>query len=264
MSVIRQIPKRSEIVEVVEISAAHRGRVGSRCETAHLQSELRRIIAIASGRAAIAAGEKNRHSLRGCLLPELIEKLISGGAEGCLADSVAFADDRGDVVIDDVLSGQIDAQSRVRCGGDNEFDCGAGGHSAGPFEVEIRLDLVRLQARIRAIHDHGRVVRRDAKQSAELLQVHKVDISLADDCDCLPGAIDRGRGVPERRYIVDGREIIRTDTIKGQVAGKIRQGEKGSSRCERAGSFRPFEGADDVVHRVSREIVEGEDARNSG
>jgi hypothetical protein len=63
----------------------------------------------------------------------------------------------------------------------------------------------------------GGVAQREIEEFAEVDEVGGVDVGLADNGDGLAGAVDWGRGVPKRKDVVDGGEVVGGDAV-GDVA----------------------------------------------
>ena len=161
-------------------------------------------------------------NLRRGLLPQVVEERIAAGADVALTLTVALTHDRGEVVVHDVLRGEVDALGGRGAGRGNVVDgrarCGGG----GPLGVDVGLGLVAGETGVGAVVDDVQVLRsgggcrvaqRQAEERAEAEEVLRVDVGLADDGDGLPGAVDgRGRGL-ERLDVVDGVEVRRRDSV---------------------------------------------------
>ena len=182
---------------------------------------------VAAGGAGVSAGEKDGDALRGGLLPEGLVEGVAGGAEEELALAIAVAHDRSEIVVDDVEGGEVGALHDLGALGDDVVDGGALGDGAGPLGVDVGLALVAGDAGVGAVVDDvevlgaggsGGVAEREVEELAEVDEVGGVDVGLADDGDGLAGAVDRSGGVPERKNVVDGGEVVGSDAVGGFAA----------------------------------------------
>src|ERR1700683_5721016 len=216
-------------------------------------------MAIAARRATIAGSENHCDSLSCGLLPERVEELIAGGSNSRFADPVTFANDRRNILVHGKLSGEIDAEGRIRGRRDDELHSGAFGHRAGPLDIQIRLGLIaRRDAGIRAVDDKNGVLRGKAEQGLERFDITVDNVALTDDCNSLAGAvICRGR-VPKRQHVVDGGEVEGTEP-KTRSRGTATT--EGKERFRSSHGFYHARGtllgvnAGDHVHRLTRKIV---------
>src|SRR6202050_1861310 len=162
-------------------------------------------MAIAARRATIAGSENHCDSLSCGLLPERVEELIAGGSNSRFADPVTFANDRRNILVHGKLSGEIDAEGRIRGSRDDELHSGAFGHRAGPLDIQIRLGLIaRRDAGIRAINDNNGVLRGKAEEGLERFDVAVDNVAFTDDGDGLAGTVVDRSGIPERQDVVNG------------------------------------------------------------
>ena len=240
--VVRGAPVRRRRGGVVELRAADADVVRRRSEAADRGAAAGRVVAaVAAGRAAVARGDERGDALRGRLRPEIVVEVVLRRPHRRLALAEAGAHDLGDVVVDDVLRGEVDAVGGRGRLGDDELDGGVLGDGARPLHVEVRFALFAAAevAGVGAIVDEDGVVGRQAEEAAEILHVAEGDVGAADDGDGLPAAVDAG-GV-ERVDVVDLREVGGGDVV-ARAAGVVR------NRLEA------------VIHRLPPEVVQRDDA----
>ena len=112
----------------------------------------------ATRRPIVSSRDDHRDSLGGGLLPERVVKLIAGGPQCSLTKAKTVADDISDVVVHEVLRGEVGAMRSQRRFGDNEFDCGAGRDHTCYLYVKIGFQFVAayIQAGILSVHNNVR------------------------------------------------------------------------------------------------------------
>ena len=181
---------------------------------------------VAARGAGVSAGEKDGDALRGGLLPEGLVEGVAGGAEEELALAIAVAHDGSEVVVDDVEGGEVGALDDLGALGDDVVDGGAFGDGAGPLGVDVGFAFVAGDSGVGAVVDDVEVLRagggcgvaeREIEELAEVDEVGGIDVGLADDGDGLAGAVDRSGGVPERKDVVDGGEVVGGETVGGSA-----------------------------------------------
>ena len=222
--VIGGVPEGGAAVGHVEVGAADGDivrRAGEAVDGEAVACGLNACIVATSG-ARVSAGEKNGDALRGGLLPEGLVEGVAGGAEEELALTVAVAHDGGEVVVDDVEGGEVGALHDLGALGDDVVDGGAFGDCAGPLGVDVGFAFVAGDAGVGAVVDDvevlgasggGGIAEWKIEELAEVDEVGGVDVGLADDGDGLAGAVDRSRGVPEWKHVVDGGEVVRGNAV---------------------------------------------------
>src|SRR6201999_1864558 len=89
---------------------------------------------IAARGAVVTGRDDDGDALRRCLLPQIVVELNAGRTDVCLAGAEAFAEDRSEVVVDDVDRGKVGAEEAEAGGvfGDDEIDLSARSDGAGP------------------------------------------------------------------------------------------------------------------------------------
>src|SRR5882757_11585256 len=172
---------------------------------------------VAARGPGVSAGKKDGDALGGGLLPEGLVERVAGGAEEELALAVAVAHHGGEVVVDDVEGGEVSTLHDLGALGDDVVDGGAFGDGAGPLGVDVGFAFVAGDAWVGAVVDDVEVLRaggrcgvaeREVEELAEVDEVGRIDVGLADDGDGLAGAVDGSGGVPERKDVVDGGEVV--------------------------------------------------------
>lgn len=88
----------------------------------------------------------------------------------------------------------MDARRGFRFRGSNEVDPGAGSDCTRPFHVKIGFGLQTVYPGIWTIEDYVRrgKIQWQTKDVAEVDDVLRIDVALADDGDSLPGAVNFG------------------------------------------------------------------------
>ena len=90
------------------------------------------------------------------------------------------------------------------------------------MRVDVSLALVAGNAGVRTVIDdvqilgsgrRGGVAEGKVEELAEVDEVRRIDVSLTDDRNRLPGAVDRCGGVPQRKNVVDRSEVVRCDPV---------------------------------------------------
>src|SRR6202011_3522165 len=96
------------------------------------------------GRSTVAGRKNHSDALRRGLLPKLDIELLAAGSETRFASAKTLAQDRRDVVVDDVDRGKIDACKADTVGifGNHQMDGGAGRRRACPLDVEVCFGFV--------------------------------------------------------------------------------------------------------------------------
>ncbi len=165
------------------------------------------IVAVASGRAAVAARNHGSDALRGGLLPKIIVKSVFGLAEALFALAETGAQHGGEIVVHDVERREVHAVGRVGAGGDDEFYGGHGRDGARPFHVQIgfRLFVPKKISGVGAVENDLRIVHGKSEGDAENLRVRKIDVAARHNGDALPGAVNSI--LIERSGVVDDREV---------------------------------------------------------
>ena len=82
--------------------------------------------------------------MRGGLFPKRVVERVARGTKIGFAIAIALAHYVGQVVLDDIESGKINARTGGRGSGDNEFDRRAGRYGPRLLHVEIGLGLLTL------------------------------------------------------------------------------------------------------------------------
>ncbi len=133
---------------------------------------------VATRRAVITGGDDHGDAFGGGLLPESIVEGVAGGTEHLLAAAIGVTEDRGNLIVDGVSGGEIDAAGGIGATGDDEINGCARGDGASPLDVEQRFFRVGLigDAGIWATEQEIRVVGFEPENLAELLDVGKLDL----------------------------------------------------------------------------------------
>ena len=240
---------------------------------------------VASRGTGIASGNNDGDPFSGGLFPKRIVERVAGGQDEGFAQAVAFGENRGNVIVDDVHRGQIDAAddlsgiglARLRC---DEINVGAGRYGSGPLDVEIGFEFVTAdETGIGTVHDDAKIgsighkrragggrggrgdggVSGQAKHGAEIDDVLGIDVGLTDNGDGLSGAIVRFGAGSAVGDVIDGREVGGANSV-GSAAG-VGVGEE---RFSLARSDISLEETNFAGLRVFREIVELHGAGDDG
>ncbi len=212
-------------------------------------------VGIAARRTAVTGRDDGGDALRGGLLPQIDVEGFVARTDAGFAGAEALAEDRSDVVVDDIDCGKVGAKQAdaFRIFGDDEVNLRARSDGAGPLRVEIGFDFVvggrirALDAWVGTIEDHvDGGCRRKTKHRAKLRVVGGVDVGVLHDGDghARAGsyAADRGGGVVNRG------EVARADGPAGCRRGAGAAAVKGEERFHYAGVLRLAEGAE-FVHQ---------------
>jgi hypothetical protein len=125
-------------------------------------------------------------------------------------------------VIDDVDRRKVRALHELRAFRDDVVDGRSLGDGAGPLGVDVGFGFVAGDARAGAVVDDVEVLRsserrgvaqRKGKELAEVDEVSRIDVGIADDGDGLAGAVDGCACAPEWKNVVDGREVVWANTV---------------------------------------------------
>ena len=189
---------------------------------------------VAAGRAAVPGGGHHRDALGGGLGPQVLVEHLLGRGHALLALAETGAQDRRQVVLDDVLGREVHPVGGGGGGGGHQADGGGPGHGPAPLHVQVgfpRLAAAQLP-RVLAVDDDLQGPGREAVLAPEGRRVLLADAGARHDGDAHPAAVDP---VPvERVQMVDGGEVPWDQVVPGRdpagagrpepaVAGPARQ-----------------------------------------
>jgi hypothetical protein len=168
--------------------------------------------------AVISSGHDDGDALRYGLLPERIVESVAGCAKGLFATTVGIGEDGCDSIVDGVGGSEINAIGGRRGAGNDEINCGAGSDGAGPLDIEHGFLHInrRGDTRIGAADENVWIIRFEAEDLTELLDVRKFDIRLCGDRDGNAGAIVAG--AEEWLSVVDRCEVAGREVIEIGIA----------------------------------------------
>src|SRR6185369_8632322 len=199
---------------VIELGPSHGNVVGSRSKAVYPRTRTAVGTGVAAaGGTGVARGNKGGDSLGRSLFPQVVVKTVFSRTHQRFTRAEAGAHHRRQVVIYDVLGGQVDSVGGSGALGNYEFDGGVLRHRPGPFHVQVGFAVfVRAEVtRIGAVHNYLHGIRGQPHTAPEGSPVGAGRMGAADNGDALACSVYPGgiKGVD----VVYGCEIARREGV---------------------------------------------------